>query len=258
MKTFWTQRYLVDTRAVDVFGCARPSFIMSALQETSAEHMWYHKCGRLHLQKEFGYAWIMSKQEYCLTRPIFADEVLEVRSCMRKPGLASVYRDFELFASGELCGTARNEWSIIDIEKRRIIKLPTVEPLMAMENAALSEEKLGRIKPPIPLTEWGTRTVHYSDCDSNVHLNNVRYGDFVCDAIDYQNEKGWIDRFFLQFHRELPMGGTVLLRTGREGDLIWADGLDGNGRSCFAAELHMAPPWTGPVPVYEFPPDDGE
>ncbi|MBR2666801.1 MAG: hypothetical protein IKD96_01410 [Oscillospiraceae bacterium] len=246
MKSFWKQRYIVDTRAADVFGYCKPSFLMGALQETSAEHMWYHKCGRIHLE-EMGYAWIMAKQEYRLTRPIFADETLEVRSCMRKPGLASVYRDFEIYASGELCGTASNEWSIIDIEGRRIVKLTTVEPLMAMPNAALSEEKLGRIRPPVPMTEWGRRTVCYSDCDSNVHLNNTRYGDFVCDAMEYQNCEGWIDRFFIQFHREVRIGEHVLMRTGHQDDLFWVESVNDNGRPCFAAELHIAPPWTGPT-----------
>jgi acyl-ACP thioesterase len=254
MSEIWKKSYQIDTRAVDLFGHCRPSSLLGMLQETSAEHMWYRHCGRYHLYAEYGCLWIMTRQEYRLNRPIFQDETVTVCSSMRKPGTASVYRDFEIYASGELCGCASNEWCIIDADKRRLVKLSAIDSLAKVPTYSMSTEKLGRINPSVPLEERESRVVHYSDCDSNIHMNYTRYCDFACDAIDYANEDGWIDRFFLHFHNECRIGETVTLHSGRQEDTCWVDGTDTAQHTCFVAEMHLAPHWEGEPPVIEDPP----
>jgi len=128
---------------------------------------------------------------------------------------------------------------VIDIASRRPLKVDEVELGFTMEDEGLETQSPARFRMPkdLVLTRLGERTVYYSDCDRNIHMNNTNYPRVFCDflpdmtgkrvtecSINYMNEARLGTTFTVYgaeyegawyFRTELPDG-----RVGSEGRLV--------------------------------------
>ena len=98
-----------------------------------------------------------------------------------------MYRDFDLLMDGKPIGEAVSVWVLANLDTHKLFRLGNVREFDDTSGGALCKEKLlPRLKVPVPLVPTQARALHYSDTDVNGHVNNVRYADFACDALEMQ------------------------------------------------------------------------
>jgi len=138
-------------------------------------------------------------------------------------------------------------WIIVDIEKRRPLR-----PQPVMENLPKNENLKSLSWSPAGLTEHADlqkvaeRQALYTDVDYNGHVNNVRYIQWIEDAIEPRLlEKAEKMRFDINYLNEI-LGGEIieimsapLEYEGCSGAFVFEGRKTVNGQAAFRAELRL-------------------
>ena len=86
------------------------------------------------------------------------------------------------------------------------------------------------------------RAMHYSDTDVNGHVNNVRYADFICDALHMERlgPERFVSSLQVGYLAECQAGETLELYTGEQDGLWYVHGTDSGGKSRFDGAVTLA------------------
>ena len=100
-------------------------------------------------------------------------------------------------------------------------------------------KKLSKLRLPQNLELAGRRKLRYSDTDLNGHVNNTRYADFACDALEMEKlgPGRFLSEMQIGYLAECRPGEELRLLTGRDGDVRFVQGMDESGKSRFEASL---------------------
>ena len=129
---------------------------------------------------------------------------------------------------------------LASLDTRQIIRLATVHELDGTGGGELCKsKKLSKLRLPQDLELAGRRKLRYSDTDLNGHVNNTRYADFACDALEM--ERLGPDRFLssmqIGYLAECRPGEELLLWTKEQDGTHFVQGMDEGGKSRFEAAL---------------------
>jgi acyl-ACP thioesterase len=219
--------------------------VFDFFQEAAISHAENLGVGRDSMAKN-RQVWILSRMSVeAEQRPAYGDSIT-VRSWPRGGERLVALRDYAfLDAGGRALVRGRSAWLIIDIEKRRPLRpqsvmdaLPHNEGLDALPSGAAA---LAEPQNPGKIAE---RTPAYSDLDYNGHVNNVRYVQWIQDALEpalLENAE-WL-RLDINYLNEILPGELVELWRAPTPD---AEGFSFEGRKArgpaFRAELRLRGP----------------
>jgi acyl-CoA thioesterase FadM len=233
--------FRVDTHDTDMNGVIATSSVMRYMQETAnLQHEVYGPT--LDEVRESGKAFILSRAALDVYEPLYPQDRVTVTTWLTEAKGFGFFRNAVVTKNGEKVAAMTSFWGVIDIASRRPLKVEEVALGFTTEDEALETTAPARFRMPreIPLEKVGERTVYYSDCDQNVHMNNTNYPRVFCDflpdmtgkrikefSINYLNEarlgvtfavfRAEVDGAWF-FRTELPDG-----RIGSEGRLVLAD-----------------------------------
>ena len=125
-------------------------------------------------------------------------------------------------------------------QSRQLIRLGSVRELDGTSGGALCKaKKLSKLRLPQDMAQADRRKLRYSDTDLNGHVNNTRYADFACDALEMEKlgPRRFLSEMQIGYLAECRPGEELRLLTGREGDVCFAQGMDESGKSRFEASL---------------------
>ena len=188
------------------------------MQEAAARHASALGVGYDELVAQ-GLAWVLVQWTLTVTRwPLWRDEVLvETWPCARTERTAA--RDFLLLdATGtELC-RAESVWLILDLQKRRPVRLPEeVRSIRPPREPLGSGTELARLLPPSPVDETLDLAVRWTDLDLNAHVSNVAYVDWVLESVPRELLRaGALRSLSLSFRSEARDGASVRVERGRD------------------------------------------
>lgn len=230
----------ISSRDVDGNGVCRPSALLGHLQEAAtlaAEHGGF---GRQVLMEECGGFWMLARMWYQLRRPLRWEEQITVHTWHRGGKGALMYRDYDIYAGQELVGEGVSGWVLVERESRKLLRLSHVDALANTGGGTLCKSKtLQRVALPKELELAEQRRMRYSDTDINGHVNNTRYADFACDALEL--EKLPHDRFLssmqLDYAAECQAGENIRMLTGVQDGAYYVRGEDAQGAERFAARM---------------------
>lgn len=245
MSVFFEDTYHINSRDADPFGLCRPSSLMGYLQEAATGAAESGGFTREQLIRDHHVFWMLARIWYKLERPIPWDRKLTIRTWHRgNPGVM-MYRDFDLILDGALIGEAVSVWVLADIQTRKLSKMSIIPNLMVTSGGELCKgktlQKL-RLPPDLPLAE--VRRLHYSDTDINGHVNNSRYADLACDALDPAQigKRSFVSSLQLGYLGECRAGEVLHIHAGPDEDGLWyIHGLDENGTARFDAAMTLCP-----------------
>lgn len=239
MQTF-TQSVRMEQADCDFRNQAMPAALLRKAQQIAIDH-----CEAVGLNDDVyrrtNTAFLMAKAAVELYRPIDCGEVLRVTTIPAQPKRA-VFHRFTTFVdnAGQIAAACDSQWVLVDISSRRILRRPPEE--LGYPFHRDPEQTLDFSLPRIPTAEAQTLVAGYSLCDTNHHINNTRYADLACDAIDpscmAQNR---VRRMVLHYHNEVPFGQTVSLAAGQgEDGYRYVQGT-GQDRLCVEAGIWLEP-----------------
>lgn len=183
----YEESYRIPASETDVFGGWKYSAIFSHMQTLGERHAQQLQVG-IDMLLQRGVAWVVARVKIEMYRRPRADEVIHLKTWPGTP-LKCIFPRYYWFETndGEELGKAVTVWSLLDLEKREII-IQTA-PYVKDYPHVFEGNPLLPVPTHIILDQLEHEVVHqptYSDLDSNQHVNNARYLEWVFDLLHHK------------------------------------------------------------------------
>lgn len=185
-------------------------------------------------------AWVLNRMRISVKKmPRWLDTV-EVSTWVQIFEGAVSYRNMEICNKGETIAEISSYWVCINTEKRRpehIAADTSAFPILS--DKSVSVGLADRVSVPEKTEKVDTYRVRYSDLDAMGHVNNVKYVQWIFDAMEYETalsiEKCEVEMNFLS---ELRYGDQVEIRRGQnEGKTVFVICREGQERPAFIMSI---------------------
>lgn len=204
---FVEQEYYVGYRDVNLLEELTNTSLLSFLENNAGKHS--SLIGNNHTET---HTWmLLSWKVKVLKRPKFND-IIRVKTWSRKIEKFYAYRDFEVYnQQNELIAIASSKWVYIDIEKRKIIKVPqdVADSYDSEEFFAFKEEEseFTKLKEPEKYEKEIEFFITRNMIDTNKHLHNIYYLDIVKEVLPQKLYEGKeFDFFEVMYKKEIKYG----------------------------------------------------
>ena len=207
--------YKVRTYETDPFHQVKITTLCDYFQETAGLHATLLGLGMDDLAKE-NKAWVLSHLYLTLDKYPSSGETVTIETWPIGMQRLFTKRDFLVKnAHGEILCRAASFWLLIDLNTRRPLRFsfPNHDAPDPRRHALdVSPEKL-EISPSIDPTYH--HKIAYSDLDINKHVNNVKYMEWIVNAMMQDTwETLLIKEFHVQFLSEAFPGQEMEIQTG--------------------------------------------
>ncbi len=215
----------------------RPSQLVVYMQEASNRHIASTGMSLDTLRDEKHLAFILSRIQIALYRPLSAYEDIEVQTWTCRGRGFSFPRCFRILRQGEIVAEAITLWALIGTEDRQFHRMEETGYVFEDEEP-LSLSVPARIRFPAdcPLEHLGVRQIVYSDLDYNMHMNNTRYPDMLCDFMPL-SEVGAIRGISLSYLHEAAFGDKVTILSAKAGGSRYFRTVNEEGTVCLEAQI---------------------
>ena len=167
--------FKVSSQDVDINGIASVTSIMKYMQETACLGHEDHGPTMDELRAE-GKAFILSRVALDVYKPLYAQDVITVSSWLNDAHGYGYTRSTVIERNGEKIAAMAAYWGVIDLEKRRPIRIEEIKLGFDGDEDKLEVASPLRLRTNgIDFSELGDYKVVYGDCDQNIHLNNTNY-----------------------------------------------------------------------------------
>lgn len=244
MSSFFCYEMQITPRGTDPFNQCRPSALLELLQDAATRAACTLHVSREEMLESHHAFWMLARIWYRLDRPIFWNDYLTIKTWHRGAKGAAMYRDFDLFVNGEAAGEAISVWVLADQDTRTLLRLSNLAQFHETSGGPLCKKKiLTKIRMPEQMEPAGCRQLHYSDADVNGHVNNARYADFACDAIQLERlGKGkFVSSLQVGFLKECLPGESLHLSRCEENGTWYIHGAGDAGDGRFDTALVLSP-----------------
>jgi medium-chain acyl-[acyl-carrier-protein] hydrolase len=164
-------------------GLWKPSGILIRMQEIAEDHAIALGCGRKNMVDDTGMVWMLTRLHLEMKKyPKIAQDVV-IKTWHGKVERITFPRYFSFsYPNGEQLGCATSDWVLFNIRDRKLMRPSAITiPYEADETLLPPARNPMHILLPKQMEPAETRRVRYSDTDMNVHMNNSKYADWICD-----------------------------------------------------------------------------
>lgn len=166
--------------------------------------------------KEHGIAWVIYKWNIHMFRHPVYGEKIRIRTKPYSFRKFYAYRTFEIVdCNDNVIGYAKSIWFLIDIEKRRAIRI-NEEMYMAYGINKDKNDKLDieKIDAPVNIDSEKSFDVRYSDIDTNTHVNNVKYLEWAIETIPLNIIMNYtLEDINITYEKEATYGDSIKVFT---------------------------------------------
>lgn len=122
-------------------------------------------------------AWVLYKWDIDIYRYPEYGEKITIRTIPNSFRKFYAYRRYEVYnESGDIIAKANSVWFLINIEKRRPMRIPeSMYNAYGIDKTMDDELVIEKLKEPVRKDFEKEFCIRYSDIDTNKHVNNVKY-----------------------------------------------------------------------------------
>ena len=229
--------YTTRWHDTDANRIVRPTQILVFMQEASNHHIKALGHDLDKLRDEEGLAFLLSKIRLALYKPLYAFENITVETWTVASRGFSFNRFFRIKRGDEIIASADTTWALISLKSGELCKVDSFD--FNFEH----EEPIDIGLPPrfrVPKTELleliGERKIVYSDLDYNMHMNNTRYADMLCDFMPYDKISD-IKGISLSYLHEAAFQNTIKIYRINDGQKFDFRTINEEGKVCLEAEI---------------------
>ena len=189
----------------------RPSAVLDMFQSVASEHATKLSVGYNELLQN-DCVWVLLRMRYDVVKNVcFGVENVVVKTWPHEAGRVDYDRDFCIESiAGERLVKASSKWCVINMQTRRIAVDNAVYPLDEYYKEVVYPEGLKKL----PMVDLDGADVFegyagHSCLDHNGHVNNVKYNDFILDAIKLEKGES-IKSFEINYINEMQVGKFTL------------------------------------------------
>ncbi len=195
----------------------RPSAVLALMQETA--NLQFERANKSldALRDREGLAFILGRLSLDLIKPLFAYDTVTVETFTCPSHGAGFLRGFRVLRGDEVVARGASQWALVDLTSRRLTPVEQAPFSFGDEPLEKTEMPLRFAAPADARFEQvGTRAVAYEDIDYNMHMNNARYPDMVCDFLP-DPAAVRVTGISLSYLKEAPYGSTLTIERADRG-----------------------------------------
>ena len=229
--------YTTRWHDTDAARIVRPTQLLVYMQETSNAHLDSTGHNLDRLRDEHSLAFLLSKTKIALYAPLYAHEEIRVETFTAESRAFGFNRYYRILRGDEVIAAADTTWALIDLNSRQLCKAD------AFDFGFEHEPALDIGLPPrfrVPHTDelelLGERRIVYSDLDYNMHMNNTRYADMLCDFMPLEDIPK-IKGMSLSYLHEAAFGDVIKIYAKKSDGRYRFRTINQNGITCLEAEV---------------------
>ena len=232
----YTEKMKVRWHDTDAYRYVRPSEILVYMQETANRQLDNAGLSLDNLRDTKKLAFILSKIKLVFHKQLFAYDEIDARTWTCDSRGYTFNRCFDIHKNGELVAEAISFWALIDLNEKKLVRSDNFS--LGVENDKLLDISVPRrIKPPEEEpTLLGTRNIRYSDIDYNMHMNNTRYPNMLCDFMPIDKIPK-IREMTLEFLHESAFGDTLTFYGTTKDGRYYFKTVNESQDTCLVAEV---------------------
>jgi acyl-ACP thioesterase len=170
---------------MDKHGCASPITIITLLQEAAADHCYSINYGLYELLKQ-NIGWILLSGYLKMERFPLYKEKITIKTWLSNYSTIKGNRENIIYDErGRIIGRAKGLWLFFDIEKRRPVRIfdDIIEKWNCFPEESISCDLNKKLDAIDKATFNKCYNVYRYDLDSNKHVNNLRYLQWLFEII---------------------------------------------------------------------------
>lgn len=233
----FSQKYTTTWHDTDANRRVRPTQLLVYMQETSNAHLKSIGCDLDALRDEKGLAFLLSKIRLAIYSPLYAYEDISVATWTCESRGYAFSRFYEIRRGNELIAMADTTWALISLTDKQLCKVDSIDLGFEHEPAVdIGIPMRFRAPKTEEMEDLGIRPIVYSDLDYNMHMNNTRYADMLCDFMSYDDISN-IKGISLSYLREAAFGDNISVYRQRSDGKYSFRTVKGDGSVCLEAEI---------------------
>jgi len=237
----YTEKFRVRWHDTDACREMRPSEVLAYMQECANHQFRTHAKTLDEMRDEDGVGFILSRIAIDLFAPIHAYEEIEVRTATCAGHGLAFPRRFEILRDGEVVARAMSQWAMVRVADRALLRVEQA-PLCFGDEPEIETRTPLRHRAPRELAfeKVGERRIGYADLDYNMHMNNTKYPDTVCDFLpDPLGTR--VTGMSLSYHREAAFGDLLTIERATDGRGNFYIRTKKDGAICLEAQVSTEP-----------------
>ena len=229
--------YTTRWHDTDANRIVRPTQILVFMQEASNHHIKALGHDLDKLRDEQGLAFLLSKIRLALYKPLYAFENITVETWTTPSRGFSFNRFFRIKRGDDVIAAADTTWALISLKTGELCKVDSFDFNFEHEEPIdIGLPTRFRVPKQELLELVGERKIVYSDLDYNMHRNNTRYADMLCDFMPY-DKIAQIKGISLSYLHEAAFGNTVKIYRTDDGQKFDFRTVNENSTVCLEAEI---------------------
>lgn len=220
----FTKRIRVEYCRCDLYNRMTPTYLLQEAQQISMEHCDALGLGNDYLRK-IGKVFLLAKVYIKVSRMPMGGEQLVLKTIPYLPVKAQCQRLTQFFSEeGELLAQVDSRWIFVDVQTFRIFrKLPEE---FAQYFSLPEEQPDIRVPKSEDMAFCRRQKVLYSQIDTNLHMNNSRYADLICDCLaeDLTSGKEFCE-IMIHYHNQAKLNEEIIVYQKEANDGICFKGM---------------------------------
>lgn len=200
----WTENIKVSAHDTDINQVVSASSLIRYMQDAANSQL--HDLGPSNEElRANGRAFILSRIVCDFYEPAYNYDELTVQTWSRDARGYSMSRFHRIFRGSTLIAVAETTWALVDIQTKHPLRASEFKPNFEPDEK-LELDFPARIHLPAAdsFSKIFEYTVLYSDTDINQHMNNTKYPDLFCNAINMRGKRP--SGISISFLSEAPIG----------------------------------------------------
>ena len=231
------KQYTTRWHDTDANRTVRPTQILVFMQEASNHHIKSLGTDLDTLHEKDGLGFILSKTRIAFYKPLYAFEDITVETWTVPSRGFSFNRFFRIMRGDEVIAAADTTWALISLKNKELCRVDDFD--FGFEHEApidIGTPTRFRVPKNELLELVGERKIVYSDLDYNMHMNNTRYADMLCDFMPY-DDVAKIKGISLSYLHEAAFGDNISVYRIKDGDKYNFRTVNADGKVCLEAEI---------------------
>ena len=210
----WTESYKVTSFLINLRGQAGLYSILNFIQDVGWQHAIHLE---VELKKDQG--WVFTRQNLMMTDWPSRNEIVTLKTWLRAPTpIGFLMRDYEIFVGDRKIGECTSAFTVMDMKLRKMAQVDWTPYAQIWRHDGYLQsnpEKIIIEKDTIDLAQFEVRN---SDIDTNNHVNNTKYAQWILDSVPIETLRAGIDlhQYEINFLAETKMGDVIHVQKAKQ------------------------------------------
>lgn len=244
----WSETYKITSYLVNLRQQAGLYSVLNLIQDVG----WQHAI-QLEIKLPINQGWIFTRQKLVMNQWPKWNQNVTVKTWLRPPSEGGVFflRDYEIYIDDCKIGECTSTFAVFDTLTRKAVSLDLTTFKDMWREDKLLVHQPEKIKLSSDIVQLAQFQVRNSDIDSNNHVNNTKYAQWILDSLPIETLRAGIDlsEYEVNFLAETKIGDQIRVQKVNheviEGitSIIQFQGIKSiDGKPAFAAKLKVKRP----------------